>query len=67
MVSTPTTILIYGAILVATLARVAASLLPTIYYQALLVAGFGWLLAFSIFLVIYGQMLLRRANNGQAH
>ncbi|MFY9837494.1 MAG: NnrS family protein [Xanthobacteraceae bacterium] len=56
--STPATMLIYGAILVASLARIAAPLLPTIYYQALLVAGIGWLLAFGIFLVVYGPMLV---------
>jgi uncharacterized protein involved in response to NO len=58
VVSTPATILIYGSILVASLARVAAPLLPMIYYQMLLVAGVGWLLAFGIFLLMYGPMLL---------
>lgn len=64
VVSTPTTILIYGAIQVATLARVAAPLLLTIYYQALLVAGIGWLLAYGIFLLIYGPMLLGTKRTG---
>ena len=32
--------------------------LPAIYYQALLVAGVAWLLAFGIFLLVYGPMLL---------
>jgi uncharacterized protein involved in response to NO len=58
VVSTPATILIYGAMLVATLSRITASLLPAIYYQALLVAGVAWLLAFGIFLLAYGPMLL---------
>jgi uncharacterized protein involved in response to NO len=58
VVSTPATIAIYGAMLVATLARITAPLLPAIYYQALLVAGIAWLLAFGIFLVFYGPMLL---------
>jgi uncharacterized protein involved in response to NO len=58
VVSTPATIAIYGAILVATLARITAPLLPAIYYQALLVAGVAWLLAFGIFLLVYGPMLL---------
>jgi uncharacterized protein involved in response to NO len=39
VISTPATIAIYGAMLVATLARITAPLLPAIYYQALLVAG----------------------------
>ena len=48
----------------ASLARVAAPFLSTIYYQALLVAGVGWLLGFGIFLLIYGPMLLgaKRTN-----
>jgi uncharacterized protein involved in response to NO len=58
VVSTPITILIYGTILVASFVRIAAPLFPTIYYQALLVAGVGWLLAFGIFLLVYGPMLL---------
>ncbi len=58
LISTPTTILIYSAMLVASLARIAAPLLPTIYYQTLLVAGACWLLAFGVFLLIYGPMLL---------
>ena len=58
VVSTPATIVIYGAMLVATLSRIAAPSLPAIYYQALLVAGVAWLLAFGIFLIVYGPMLL---------
>ena len=58
VVSTPATILIYTAMLVATLSRITAPLLPAIYYQALLVAGVAWLLAFGIFLLVYGPMLL---------
>jgi uncharacterized protein involved in response to NO len=58
VVSTPATIAIYGSMLVAALARITAPLLPAIYYQALLVAGIGWLLAFGIFLLVYGPMLL---------
>ena len=56
--STPTTMLIYGAVVIASLARVVAPLLPTIYYQVLLIAGIGWILAFGIFLLIYGPMLV---------
>jgi uncharacterized protein involved in response to NO len=58
VVSRPATIAIYGAMLVAALARITAPLLPAIYYQALLVAGIAWLLAFGIFLLVYGPMLL---------
>jgi uncharacterized protein involved in response to NO len=58
VVSTPATMLIYGAMLVATLSRITAPLWPAIYYQALLVAGGAWLLAFGIFLLVYGPMLV---------
>ena len=59
VLSTPPTTVIYGAMLLAALARVAAPLAPTIYYEALLVAGLAWLLAFGIFLLIFGPMLVR--------
>lgn len=56
--TTPTTALIYGAILTAALARVAAPLLPSIYYETLIVAGLGWIIAFGAFVAVYGPMLL---------
>ena len=58
VISTPATMAIYGAMLVATLVRITAPLLPAIYYQALLVAGVAWLLGYGIFIVVYGPMLL---------
>jgi uncharacterized protein involved in response to NO len=63
VLSTPTTTIIYGAMLLAALARVAAPLTPAIYYEALLVAGLAWLSAFGIFLLIYGPMLVRAKQN----
>jgi len=60
VVSTPATIAIYGAMLLAALARIAAPMVPAIYYETLLTAAFGWLLAFGIFLLVYGPMLLGR-------
>ena len=57
--STPTTVAIYGAMLAAALARIAAPLLPAFYYQTLLTAGFAWFSAFAIFVLIYGPMLMR--------
>ena len=59
MSTTPTTVAIYGAMLVAALARIAAPLLPAFYYQMLLIAGGGWFLAFALFVVAYGPMLVR--------
>jgi uncharacterized protein involved in response to NO len=55
--STPGTVLIYGAMLIAALTRVTAPFLTAIYYQMLLVSGGAWLLAFGAFLLIYGPML----------
>jgi len=59
MSTTPTTVAIYGAMLVAALARIAAPLLPAFYYQMLLIAGGGWFLAFALFVVAYGPLLMR--------
>jgi uncharacterized protein involved in response to NO len=49
---------IYGAILFAALARVAAPLLPGIYYPLLTAAAIGWIVAFGCFVIVYGPMLL---------
>jgi len=59
MSTTPTTVAIYGAMLVAAMARIAAPLLPAFYYQMLLIAGGAWFLAFALFVVAYGPMLVR--------
>ena len=59
MSTTPTTVAIYGAMLVAALARIAAPLLPAFYYQMLLIAGGAWFLAFALFVVAYGPLLMR--------
>jgi uncharacterized protein involved in response to NO len=57
--STPTTVAIYGAMLVAALARIAAPLMPAFYYQMLLTVGAAWFSAFAIFVLTYGPMLMR--------
>lgn len=59
VMSTPATTVIYGAILAAALARVAAPLLSDIYYQTLIVAALAWIIAFGTFVIVYGPMLLR--------
>jgi uncharacterized protein involved in response to NO len=59
VLSTPTTVAIYGAVLVAALARIAAPLLPAFYYQTLLTAGVAWFAAFALFVLTYGPMLTR--------
>jgi uncharacterized protein involved in response to NO len=59
VVTTPTTILIYVGVMLAALARLAAPLLPDVYYPLLLLAGVAWLFAFGLFIVVYGPMLAR--------
>jgi uncharacterized protein involved in response to NO len=59
IVSTWTITVIHVAILGAALARVAAPLLPGIYYETLIVAALGWIIAFGTFVIVYGPMLLR--------
>jgi len=59
VVTTPSTLVIYVAIVCATLARLAAPLLPQMYYELLLTAGAAWLLAFGLFVLVYGPMLAR--------
>ena len=60
VVTTPSTIAIYVSIAIAALARLAAPLVPQIYYELLLAAGAAWLLAFGLFVLVYGPMLAGR-------
>ena len=60
----PPTIAIYGAILFAVLARVAAPFLAGVYYPALMVAAVAWIGAFGGFVAVYGPMLLRPRAGG---
>jgi uncharacterized protein involved in response to NO len=62
MASSPSTTLIYSAIIVATLARVAAPIVPAIYYEALVASAVAWLLAFGGFVLVYGPVLLTAAK-----
>jgi uncharacterized protein involved in response to NO len=64
IVATTPTAIIYAAILVAALARIAAPMLPSIYHEALVAAALGWIVAFGGFVVIYGPMLLRARRTG---
>lgn len=59
----PGTIAIYVCINLATVCRIAAGLIDGYNLELLIAAGVAWIAAFSLFLVIYGPMLLRpRAN-----
>jgi uncharacterized protein involved in response to NO len=62
--STPANVAIYAAILAAAMARIAAPLLPAIYLPMLWLAAATWLLAFGIFVIAYGPMLLRARQGG---
>lgn len=62
--STPSTKLIYGAIMVAAFARIAAPVFPAAYFEMLYVAALGWLTAFGGFVAAYGPTLLRVRRTG---
>jgi uncharacterized protein involved in response to NO len=62
--SPPSTMLIYGAILIAAFARIAAPVFPAVYFELLCLAAFGWLAAFGCFAVVYGPMLVRARRTG---
>ena len=64
IVAKPPTMIIYAAILVAAVTRMAASTLPSIYHEALVVSALGWIVAFGGFAVVYGPMLLRARRAG---
>lgn len=55
------TVLIYGALLVSVLFRLAAGLWPGLSSPLLTVAGLGWIVAFGGFSVVYGALLVRLA------
>jgi uncharacterized protein involved in response to NO len=57
------TTLLYLSILSAGLARVAAALLPGLFFGLVGMAAMFWLFAFGLFLAIYGPMLMARAPN----
>lgn len=57
--STPATTVIYVAIFAAALVRVAAPLVPGLYYATLIVAALGWIIVFATFVIVYGPILLR--------
>jgi len=64
VMTTPATAVIYAAILIAALARVAAPLAPAVYNDVLVLAALGWIVAFGTFILVYGPMLLRARNSG---
>jgi len=62
--STLPTILIYGAILVAACARMAAPVFPGAYFETLCVAAVAWMAAFGGFVASYGPTLLQPRRAG---
>lgn len=59
LVAGPGTLAIYVCINLAAICRVAAGLIDVLYLDLLIVSGAAWIAAFSLFLLIYGPMLLR--------
>lgn len=55
----PATVMIYAALVLSVLARIAAGAWPQLAGQLHMVAGLGWIMAFGGFAVIYGNLLLR--------
>jgi uncharacterized protein involved in response to NO len=55
----PATVTIYLAMIVATLARVAAGIWPDAAAMLHALSGTFWITAFAAFLLVYGPMLLR--------
>ena len=64
-VAGPATTAIFVAISAAAILRVAAHGLPGASLVWLALAGLSWLLAFGLFLVIYGPMLLGPRADGR--
>jgi len=57
--ATAPTLIIFGAVLAAAAARIAAPLVPSVYLELLIVAAVGWIVAFGTFVLVYGPMLVR--------
>ena len=51
-------------VVAALLARIAMAFLPDLALPLMDVAAAAWLLAFAVFLVVYGPMLIRRSGRG---
>lgn len=56
------TSLIYAAILLAALARIAAPIVPECYFELLYISAGAWLVAFGGFVACYGPMLVREKH-----
>ncbi len=63
--ATPATVVIYGAIMIAALARMAAPILPSGYFAVLAAAAaLGWIIAFGTFVLHCGPMLVSARRTG---
>lgn len=58
LTASPATVGLYGAMLMAAVARIAAPFFPEVYLPLLAVAGFGWSAALLGFAIIYGPILV---------
>lgn len=59
------TVLVYGLVGMAAMARVAAGFMPADYAVLLWLSGLAWIAAFTGFVVIYAPLLLRSRPDGR--
>lgn len=60
----PGTVAIFVCINLAAICRIAAGLIDAFYLDLVIAAGVSWAAAFSLFLTIYGPMLIRQRASG---
>jgi uncharacterized protein involved in response to NO len=58
------TVLAYGCVVVALVARIAMAFLPDLALPLMHIAACAWVLAFAAFLLVYGPMLIGRSRPG---
>lgn len=59
LVASPRTVIAYSALFIAAIVRPIADLAPDLYLSLLGIAGVAWIVAFALFVVEYGPMLVR--------
>jgi len=55
--------LLYGFLFVSAVVRLCASMMPWSYYYSLVLAGVCWVIAYGLFVLVYGPMMLSHKKN----